>query len=82
MITLKDTVSSMLSDDYRERFKAEYYQLKIRLESLQHMVEAWDRDELDFTPTCPRAVYNRQLDYMAAYKLMLEDRAELEAIAL
>lgn len=27
---LKDTVEMMLSADYKERFKAEYYQLKIR----------------------------------------------------
>ena len=28
---LQDTMSMMVSDDYKERFKAEYYQLKIRL---------------------------------------------------
>ena len=30
MMELKDTVDLMLSTDYKERFKAEYYQLKIR----------------------------------------------------
>ena len=29
---LKDTIELMQSDDYKERFKAEYYQVKIRLE--------------------------------------------------
>ena len=31
---LKDTVNLMMSDDYKERFKAEYHQLKCRLEKL------------------------------------------------
>lgn len=37
---LKDTVNMMLSDDYKERFKAEYIQEKIRavkLENLKHI---------------------------------------------
>ena len=32
---LKDTVGMMSSSDYRDRFKAEYYQLKIRYEKLK-----------------------------------------------
>ena len=31
---LKDTIPQMNSEDYKERFKAEYNQLKIRLEKL------------------------------------------------
>ena len=32
---LKDTIEMMNSDDYKERFKAEYYQTKIRYEKLK-----------------------------------------------
>ena len=32
---LKDTVGMMSSSDYRDRFKDEYYQLKIRYEKLK-----------------------------------------------
>lgn len=32
---LKDTIKLMESDDYKDRFKAEYYQVKIRKEKLQ-----------------------------------------------
>ena len=32
---MKKTVDMMLSDDYKERFKAEYYQLKERYERLK-----------------------------------------------
>lgn len=31
---LKDTVEMMTSSDYKERFKAEYYQLKLRYNKL------------------------------------------------
>lgn len=34
-MTLKDTVEMMNSDDYKERFKAEYYQLVTRYRSLK-----------------------------------------------
>ena len=39
---LKDTATLMVSSDYKERFKAEYYQLKIRLEKLKCMLQKWD----------------------------------------
>lgn len=32
---LKDTIEMMTSEDYKERFKAEYYQTKIRYEKLK-----------------------------------------------
>lgn len=34
---LKDTIKIMNSSDYKERFKAEYYQTKIRYEKLHSM---------------------------------------------
>jgi hypothetical protein len=54
----------MLSSDYKERFKAEYYQLKIRFDKLYSMVRKWDERRLDFAPTCPREIYDDQLKYM------------------
>lgn len=39
---LKDTAILMVSSDYKERFKAEYYQLKIRLEKLKCMLQKGD----------------------------------------
>lgn len=35
-MTLKDTVEMMNSNDYKERFKAEYYQLVILNQCLQN----------------------------------------------
>lgn len=79
---LKDTISMMTSDDYKERFKAEYYQVKIRYEKLVAMINKWDSGELNFVPTCSRNLYDKQLAYMENYMCILEHRAELEGIDL
>lgn len=78
---LKDTVEMMLSDDYKERFKAEYYQLKIRYDKLQKMVDE-DWYKLKFTPTCSYSTYVCQLLAMEDYMAILKSRAEQEGIKL
>lgn len=82
MKELKDTIAYMTSSDYKERFKAEYYQLKIRYDKLHTMCEKWDKGELDFSPTCSRSTYARQLNAMAFYLKVLEERAIAEKIEL
>ena len=42
-MNLSDTVEMMNSSDYKERFKGEYYQLKIRTCGLDNMLNKWDR---------------------------------------
>ena len=79
---LRQTISMMDNADYRERFKAEYYQVSIRLEKLNAMLDKWDRNALDFVPTCPRATYVFQTDAMEKYKGILEVRAKIEGIDL
>lgn len=79
---LKETVELMNSNDYKERFLAEYFQVKIRYDKLKAMVEKWDKRELNFTPTCPRATYNIQLDGMKRYIDILEIRAKIENVDL
>ena len=79
---LADTVEMMNSSDYKERFKAEYAQLVIRVNGLKNMLDKWDRGELDFTPTCPREIYNDQMEYMVNYMTVLADRAYMENIDL
>lgn len=37
--SLNDSALLMVSTDYKDRFKAEYFQLKIRLESLKTMLQ-------------------------------------------
>lgn len=80
--TLKDTVELMNSEDYKERFVAEYKQLVIRYRGLENMINKWDRDELNFKPTCPRSTYNMQIRAMTDYIAVLEARAVMEGIVL
>lgn len=79
---LKNTVKMMNSSDYQERFKAEYWQNVIRYRRLEEMLAKWDKDELNFTPTCPRSVYNTQIKAMTEYIAVLEARAVMEGIEL
>lgn len=79
---LRDTAAMMQSEDYKERFRAEYYQTVIRFDKLNQMLKKWDRDQLAFEPTCPRSTYNMQLKAMADYIAVLEARAVMEKIDL
>lgn len=79
---LKDTIEMMNSEDYKERFKAEYYQVVIRYQKLKSMLDKWDSDQLEFTPTCPRSTYNMQITAMTDYITVLEARAVMEGVEL
>lgn len=79
---LKDTVELMQSSDYKERFKAEYQQTKIRYEGLHKMLIKWDAGKLEFTPTCQKSLYIEQKRYMGEYLRILETRAVIDGIDL
>lgn len=79
---LIDTAILMKSDDYKERFIAEYKQLVIRYKGLKKMLDRWDKDDLAFIPTCSRSTYNMQIKAMTDYIAVLEARAIIEGITL
>lgn len=81
-MNLNETVTMMTSDDYKERFKAEYAQLVIRYRGLCKMLKKWDSDALEFTPTCPRSTYDLQVKAMKDYIAVLEARAVMENVDL
>ena len=72
---LTDTAELMASSDYKDRFKAEYGQVAIRCKKLKAMLEKWDKEELNFTPTCPRSLYELQVRAMEDYIAVLQARA-------
>ena len=78
----KDTVKMMQSEDYKERFRAEYHQLKIRYKKLDNMLVRYESGTLDFTPSCPIEILDEQRTVMAEYLAVLEVRASLEGIDL
>jgi len=71
---LKDTVDLMLSDNYRDRLKAEYLQAKIRYDKLFNKL-CEEHDEY----SRQTAMFERQLDVMLEYINVLEDRLIHEA---
>ena len=79
---LDDTAEMMSSPDYKERFRAEYYQIVIRYRKLKAMLDKWDQDMLDFEPNCPRSTYNMQVKAMTDYIAVLEARAVMESVKL
>ena len=86
------TVSGMLSPDYKERFKAEYQQTKIRHEKLKafcNRVEAALRTECSDCKhiempkhDCPLDLLRDQQRAMGEYLHCLEIRAVIEGIKL
>ena len=79
---LQDTIKMMDNADYKERFKAEYYQLKIRHEGLARMLKGYKEGTLDFIPNCSYELLHTQLVYMECYMNVLEERAKIENIEL
>ena len=79
---LKDTVEMMNSDDFKERFKAEYYQTKIRYEKLRKMCNKYEAGTLEFEPKCSLNLLREQQSCMGMYLSRLEVRAEIEGIEL
>lgn len=80
MISLEDTKEMMVSQDYRERFVAEYIQLYVRSAKLGQMLNNWKR--LDFTPKCPKYLLETQYKLMQSYLSILVERADREKIKL
>lgn len=74
---LKSTIMYMISDNYKERFIAEYKQLTIRIDKLS---KALASTNINFN--CSRELLTTQLHYMQAYAGVLRDRAIIEGIDL
>ena len=81
-MNLNETVPMMESADYKERFKAEFYQLLIRLDSLTSMIIKWENNMLDFEPKCSKETLENQDIFMKGYVDILLIRAKMEEIDL
>ena len=79
---LKDTIEMMNSNDYKERLKAEYYQLKIRIEKLTAMLREYKAGKSKFKPVCPYELLFEQLIHMKSYMRVLQSCAHIEKLIL
>ena len=94
MKELKDTIQLMESDNYKERFVAEYWQTKIRYEKLKafnNKIEAAERTRTSYGECvkidapkhdCPMEMLQEQQRKMGEYLHLLEVRAVIEGIYL
>ena len=79
---LNETIELMQSSDYKDRFKAEYYQAKIRYDKLDAMTVKYEAGTLNFTPKCSLDLLKQQKMFMGNYIRTLKIRAEIEGIKL
>lgn len=79
---LNETVNLMNSEDYKERFKAEYLQTKIRYDKLHSLIVKCDANTLGFETKCSIELLKEQASCMGKYLYCLEVRAEIEDIKL
>ena len=90
---LHDTVNAMLSEDYKARFMAEYYQTKIRYEKLKkfntkieaarQVAHTVGKYKCPMPPhDCPDELLREQQSVMGNYLNILEVRAAIEDIEL
>lgn len=79
---LKDTIELMTSDDYKDRFRAEYWQTQIRYDKLHKMLVKYDAGTLPFEIASDVELLRRQAKIMWDYLYYLEARAETEEIEL
>lgn len=93
MVEFKDTIELMQSEDYKARFKAEYYQTKIRYERLKAFntkIEAANAVKYAMSTVtlreprhdCPETLLREQQTVMGNYLHILEVRAEIEGVEL
>jgi hypothetical protein len=81
-LILEGTAIVNHENNYKTRMVAEYQQLKGRRNKLYNMLQKWDEGKLDFTPSCPRELLQKQLDVMDDYLGILIDRAVIEKVDL
>lgn len=77
---LHDIVGMMCSEDYQDRFKAEYLQLKMRYNKLHKIIVKYEAGKLNFKPKCDIDLLKKQKAAMGQYLYCLEVRAEIENI--
>lgn len=77
-----NTVGLKHSNDFKDRLKAEYYEVKIRYEKLHEMIVKYEAGTLNFKPKCPIDLFKQRAKNMREYLYTLEIRAEIEGIDL
>lgn len=81
-MTLKDTIPLMLSDDWKDRLKAEYWQAKIRLDKLFTFIDDVREGRKESLPTGAMNELIMQAVHMQRYFNVLKRRVNSAKIEL
>lgn len=79
---LKDTVELMNSADWKDQFKAEYLQTKIRYEKLHKLIVKREVGKHGFETPIPLESWKEQAKHMGLYLFELEKQAVIHGIEL
>ena len=79
---LQETVYAMTSDNYKQRFIAEYAQVAIRANKLSDIINRYFNDALYFKLECGIWLLVEQYMVMKHYIEILQKRAKIENIDL
>lgn len=79
---LNDTVKLMKSEDWKDRFRAEYWQTVLRYDALHQMCVKYAAGTLDFEPNCSLDLLKQQRSIMSEYLDILEIRSQIEGVDL
>ena len=79
-MTLEETIPLMLSKNYKERLKAEYYQQTIRVKRFSRFVKRAKEGKVKLP--YPWTLLEGQLRVMRSYRNIIKARLDLEGINL
>lgn len=79
---LEDTVNLMCSEDFKDRFRAEFAQLEIRYQKLGILLMQIENHLCEFEPKSPVQLLRIQHQIMYQYMQVLKKRADAEGIDL
>ena len=69
-------------EDWKARFKKEYYELRERFQKLDGMISLYEKGQIEFQPKCSIDLLKSQHSTMWNYLKILEQRAKIEEINL
>jgi len=79
---LSDTVELMISNDWKERFKAEFWQTKIRYDRLcDHINSYYDKKPTSYEEEIELLLLTTQCEIMCSYITALRNRSYLLGIS-
>lgn len=82
MMALESTIELMCSDNWAQRFVAEYMQTKIRYEKLHKLIVLREVGKIDFDTPISLESWKAQAHYMGLYLYELEKQAAIHGIDL